>query len=98
MLSLFPGHDLFVNAAKITDLVVSISDSPKPSSQRVTLALNYINNSKHLLFLCGRDSNAETIKRILIDKDPSLPCTAIKSNQSNGEVKWFIDEEAAALL
>ena len=85
-----------MNAVNISDVVVSISDSPKPPKERVTLALNYINNSSHLLFLCGGDSKAETIKRIVIDKDQDLPSTAV--NSINGEVKWFIDEEAGALF
>lgn len=96
--SLFPGHVLFTDAANITELVVSISDSPKPPSQRVTLSLNYINNSTFILFLCGGEEKAKIFKRILTDKDASLPSTNCRSKLSNGVLKWFIDTKSASLL
>lgn len=96
--SLFPGHDLFVNAANYNNIVVPISDSPKPPPQRVTLTLKCIQNSTFLAFLCGGESKCEILKRILVDKDMSLPCTCIRPNATNGELKWFIDRDAAKLL
>lgn len=96
--SLFPGHKLFVNAADYKETVVPISDSPKPPPERVTLTLNCIQNSTYLLFLSGGESKAEITKRILVDKDLSLPCTHVKSNVANGVLRWYVDKDAAKLL
>lgn len=96
--SLFPNHKLFVNASDYKQIVVPISDSPKPPPQRVTLTLDCIQKSTYLLFLSGGESKAEITKRILIDKDQSLPCTLVKSNVSDGVLKWYVDRDAAKLL
>ena len=98
--SLFPGHDLFVNASKYADkIVVPISDSPKPPPQRVTLALSYITQSSYLLFLSGGASKDEIMKRIVTDKDLTLPCACVTPRPgSSGTLKWFVDKDAATLL
>ncbi len=94
--SLFPGHELFTNWSNQSRLVLSISDSPKPPSQRVTLTLKYLNNSSHLLFYACGAGKADMLKRILVDKDSSLPCACVSPN--SGVLKWFIDSMAAAKL
>ena len=96
--SLFPGHPLFTNAAQQTEIVLPISDSPKPPPERVTLTLNYVNNSSHLLFWACGAGKAEMIRRILGDKDLSLPCANVRPNSDTGVLKWFIDNDAAKLL
>ena len=97
--SLFPGHPLFLEAANQTRLVLPISDSPKPPSQRVTLTLNYINRSKNLLFFACGASKADMIKRILVDKDLSLPCAnVIPRNSEISVLRWYIDQAAASLM
>ena len=92
--SLFPNHRLFTE--KQSDrIVVSINDSPKPPSERVTLTLDVVNNSSFILFCSYGESKASIIKQIVIDKDEKLPSAAVKPVNS---VKWFIDKDAAKLL
>lgn len=96
--SLFPSHPLFVNANEINDLVVPITDSPKPPPQRVTLTLKYLQNSSYLLFwLCG-ENKAEMIRKSILDNDASLPITIAKPNNSDATLLWFCDSLAAKYL
>lgn len=92
--SLFPGHQLFTEPQ--SRIVVPISDSPKPPPCRVTLTLKCLNNSKYVMFFVSGEGKAEVIKRILVDKDQSLPSAAV--NPTNGTLKWFLDQSAAKLL
>ena len=96
--SLFPGHKLLTQAENYNQIVASISDSLKPPPERVTLTLNCIRNSSYLLFLAGGESKAEILKKILTDKDLSLPCTSVISTVPNGVLKWFVEKDAARLL
>ncbi len=97
--SLFPGHPLFLEAANQTRLVLPISDSPKTPPQRVTLTLNFINNSKNLLFFTCGASKADMLKRIIVDKDLSLPCTNVSpKNPQTSVIRWYVDQDAAKML
>jgi 6-phosphogluconolactonase len=93
--SLFPGHKLFVQDQD-NIIVTSISDSPKPPSQRVTITMRIVNSSSNIL-VCGYGSGkAGILKEILVDKDQSIPAACIKP--ANGAVKWYMDKDAAKLL
>jgi 6-phosphogluconolactonase len=94
--SLFPGHKLFTEAAGQTNVVMAISDSPKPPPARVTLTLNYINNSDNLVFFTIGEGKAEMLRKILVEKDKSLPCTHVQPK--HGKLRWFLDKPAAKLL
>jgi 6-phosphogluconolactonase/glucosamine-6-phosphate isomerase/deaminase len=50
--------------------------------------------------LCGGESKGEILKRIIVDKDLTLPCTCVAPKQPNtsGVLKWFVDKDAARLL
>ena len=94
--SLFPGHKLFVERDK--RLVAPIDDSPKPPPARVTLTLEYINKSSHLIFCTFGDSKADIIRKILKENDQTLPSACVQPSTSYGSLKWFIDTPAAKLL
>jgi 6-phosphogluconolactonase len=94
--SLFPGHRLFTEPQ--TRLVAAIGDSPKPPPERVTLTLPYINNSRFIMFCSYGESKAQILKRILVEKDTSLPAASVKATNENAELKWYLDKEAAKLL
>jgi len=97
--SLFPGHELVVNAAKYADeLVVPIVDSPKPPPQRVTLTLDAVNRSRHVLFFLWGESKADMVRRILIDRDESLPSALVQPVAHGGQLKWFVDKPCASKL
>ena len=96
--SLFPGHKLFTDAANQKNVFVSINDSPKSPPCRVTLTLNYINNSEHLMFFSCGEGKAEMLRKILIESDKSLPCSHVFPKNPNGSLWWFVDKGAARLL
>ncbi|CAI5718066.1 unnamed protein product [Peronospora destructor] len=93
--SLFPGHPLLEEK---TLFVASIEDSPKPPSQRITLTYPVVNNAANVAFVATGASKAELIPHMVgIEKrTPPLPAANVKP--TDGEVYWFIDEDAAAML
>lgn len=94
--SLFPGHRLFTEPQ--TRLVAAIGDSPKPPPERVTLTLPFINNSRYIMFCSYGESKAEILKKILIEKDLSLPAASVKPANENSELIWFLDKGSAKFL
>lgn len=89
--SLFPGHTLLDETSK---LVASISDSPKPPPNRITLTFPIINNARVCAFaICGQDK-ADIIKRIHIDEE-DLPAARVKPV---GKVYWILDKAAGKYL
>lgn len=97
--SLFPGHKSFTDGSnQASRLVIAVRDSPKPPPQRVTLTLNYINNSDYLMFCAVGEGKADMLKRILTDKDLTLPSANVLPKTSHGVLYWFIDKPAASKL
>lgn len=95
--SLFPDHKLFLEAKTQTQLVLPISDSPKPPPERVTLTLPFINNSNFLFFCAVGEGKADMLKRILKDADLTIPSANVRPNK-NGKLVWFLDEPAGKSL
>ncbi|XP_057609160.1 6-phosphogluconolactonase isoform X2 [Chionomys nivalis] len=77
-------------------IVAPISDSPKPPPQRVTLTLPVLNAAQSIIFVATGEGKAAVLKRILEDKDSSLPATMVQPR--TGALCWFLDEAAARLL
>lgn len=61
--SLFPGHDLVRYSGPAQ--VVSLSDSPKPPAERITLSMDTINRSKHIIFVATGSAKARVLRQIL---------------------------------
>ncbi|XP_050080881.1 probable 6-phosphogluconolactonase [Anopheles maculipalpis] len=91
--SLFPGHPLLQEKKK---LIAPIENSPKPPPKRVTMTLPLINNAKVCLFGAQGGGKAEMLKRIVVDRDPSLPATLV--DPPNGELIFVACDEAGALI
>ncbi|XP_013421431.1 6-phosphogluconolactonase [Lingula anatina] len=92
--SLFPGHKLL----DVTDVIVaSITDSPKPPPQRITLTLPVVNNTACAVFMSCGESKAEILKRVLEGSEAD-PLPAARVRPTNGELHWFLDQSAAKLL
>jgi len=85
--SLFPG----VEYASVD--VVSISDSPKPPSERLSFSYELINRSTKVVFVISGIDKAEAIEKIHTDENCDLPAARVSAT---GETIWFIDEAAGA--
>lgn len=92
--SLFPGHPLL----DVTDrLVAAISDSPKPPPSRITLTYPAINSACCAMFIASGSGKANVARRVLEDSEP-VPLPAARVKLTNGQVHWFMDQDAASQL
>ncbi|XP_055532518.1 6-phosphogluconolactonase [Wyeomyia smithii] len=91
--SLFPDHPLLDEKNM---LIAPIENSPKPPPNRVTMTYPLINNAKVCMFGAQGKSKAEILKRILVDKDQSLPATRV--DPVNGHLIFVACDEAASLV
>merc|ERR1712146_296047 len=84
--SLFPGHALLNETEKS---VASITDSPKPPPQRITLTLPVINKARNIAFMATGASKCDALRSIFRDSDCQLPSAKVE------RAIWFVDEAAA---
>jgi len=93
--SLFPETDILEN----TDIGVEAVFVEKLNTYRISMTAALINNAKNIAFLVFGKSKAEAIKCVIEPEEENAnlyPAQLIKPNEGN--VTWFIDQEAAALL
>lgn len=91
--SLFPGHGLCNESNK---WVVSITDSPKPPSERITFTFPVINSSAHVaLVVCG-SGKAEAVEAALKKTGNVVPPAG--SVSAEDELVWFLDKPASSKL
>lgn len=89
--SIFPDHASF---DPTTAMVIGVSDSPKPPSERISLTLNAINQSKAVWMLVTGEDKAEAVAKAIAG-DWFLPAARVHGTQ---ETLWFLDSAAASLL
>ncbi|XP_065432299.1 6-phosphogluconolactonase isoform X2 [Chrysemys picta bellii] len=78
-------------------IVASISDSPKPPPERITLTLPVLNAARTVVFVATGESKAAILKRILEgDEENPLPAALVQPH--TGKLHWFLDESAAKEL
>ncbi|GAA4382759.1 6-phosphogluconolactonase [Tsukamurella soli] len=91
--SLFP-HTAAVREKK--QLVVSVSDSPKPPPKRLTLTLPAVAFARQVWFLVSGEAKAEAVAAGVGGADPDdWPCAGARGAD---ETVWYIDEAAASKL
>lgn len=93
--SLFPNHPLLQETER---WVAEILDSPKPPPERITLTLPVINNARQVAFLAAGAGKADILAQVLETTDPTTPLPSQRITPANGELHWFVDNEAAAKL
>ena len=102
--SLFPGHALL---SETTRLIASITDSPKPPPQRITMTLPLINAARQVAFTACGTSKADAIAAMAgavssVAADGALqdagPLPAARVAPTSGRLTWFIDTAAASKL
>lgn len=92
--SLFPGHPLLEEKV----LWVSyIDNSPKPPPRRITLTLPVINHAHSVIVVATGEGKQEILKEIFEDDEiTNLPAKLVKP--INGNVYWYLDQQAAAKI
>lgn len=93
-LSLFPGTDV-VHEQNVWATAFFL---PAQDMYRITLTAPVVNAAKYVAFMAAGAGKADTLKSVLegetnLDKFPSQIIKPAK-----GELHWFVDEAAAALL
>eukprot|EP00246_Nothoceros_aenigmaticus_P003219 TRINITY_DN1422_c0_g1_i4.p1 TRINITY_DN1422_c0_g1~~TRINITY_DN1422_c0_g1_i4.p1 ORF type:complete len:102 (-),score=12.27 TRINITY_DN1422_c0_g1_i4:191-496(-) len=93
--SLFPNHPLVSVKDK---WVASITDSPKPPPERITLTFPVINSAAHIAFVATGSGKADMVKSIFGEELPfgSLPAQIV--GPVAGKLVWFADEAATSKL
>ncbi|KAI7868169.1 6-phosphogluconolactonase [Spinellus fusiger] len=92
--SLFPEHPLLEEK---TLWVASITDSPKPPLERITLTLPVLTHATSVVFVTVGKSKQEMVHKILEQPEHNFPCQLVVP-EKDGLVFWFIDVLAAGGL
>ncbi len=97
------GHtaSLFPNLYKPTsneDLILVINDSPKPPSTRLSFSIRLINQAKEVIMLVSGKEKAPILKEILENLKAKNYLPAAMVNPPSGNIRWFVDREAASEL
>ncbi|KAK3807298.1 MAG: 6-phosphogluconolactonase [Benniella sp.] len=92
--SLFPGHELLKESSV---WCASITDSPKPPPERITLTFPVLNHAHHVAFVAAGAGKQDILHSIL---DPSskadLPAMHVKP--ITGTLTWFLDDAASGKI
>ncbi|XP_047152355.1 probable 6-phosphogluconolactonase 4, chloroplastic isoform X1 [Vigna umbellata] len=92
--SLFPGHPLVQENER---WVTFIKDSPKPPPERITFTFPVINASAYAALVVTGKGKADAVHSVLGKSQNSvkLPAGLVSPE---GELKWFLDKDAASKL
>ncbi|WP_280267274.1 6-phosphogluconolactonase [Nocardia wallacei] len=91
--SLFPHTDAVREAH---ELVVAVTDSPKPPPVRITLTLPAVRLSRHVAVVTGGAAKAEAVAAALAGAAPvDIPAAGA---QGSATTTWLLDQAAAANL
>jgi 6-phosphogluconolactonase len=92
--SLFPNHELLNESDR---WVAYIEDSPKPPPKRITLTYPVINHASRVVFVAAGKGKQNILKLVLDQPELGLPASRVKPNYP-GQLYWFVDNAAAALV
>lgn len=91
--SLFPDTDAVLEEH---ELVVAVTDSPKPPAVRVTLTLPAVRRARHVVLVVGGAAKAEAVAAALKGAEPvDIPAAGARGAEST---TWLLDEEAATAV
>ena len=90
--SLFPDSEILQESKNLT---ASINDM-KHLHYRITLTLPVINSSENVIFLVAGKKKAAVVKRVLQDKDASLPAGRV--DPKKGSLIFLVDKSAGMYL
>jgi 6-phosphogluconolactonase len=90
--SLFPATEALKEKKQLTVAVI-----PDPARHnRITLTLPVINSAKNIIFLAHGKEKATVIKRVIEERDISLPASLVKPER--GRLIFLLDRDAGSLL
>ncbi len=92
--SIFPDRMDLLKSEKYCETAVH----PESNQKRITLTGKVINNSDKIYFLVTGKNKEHVVKIISERKEDSLMYPAGKIRQKNGDVNWFLDQDAAGLI
>ncbi|MCM6776710.1 6-phosphogluconolactonase [Nocardia sp. CDC159] len=91
--SLFPHTDA---TREQHELVVAVTNSPKPPPVRVTLTLPAVQRARHVVLIVGGEAKAAAVAAALAGASHlDIPAAGAKGSEST---TWLLDEAAAADL
>ncbi|MFI9502898.1 6-phosphogluconolactonase [Nocardia sp. NPDC052566] len=91
--SLFPDTDA---VREQHELVVAVTNSPKPPPVRVTLTLPAVRRTRHVVLVVGGAAKAEAVAAAIAGANPvDIPAAGAIGTEST---TWLLDQDAAANL
>ena len=90
-LSLFPGNEVLNDTTSWVSAVTS-----KEKGERITLMPSVVNKSSAIAFLITGENKAKILQEVLESQQHNYPAQLIQP--SNGELYWFVDDEAAKYI
>ncbi len=76
--------------------LVAYVKNKKTEYPRITLTLPVINNAENIIFLVGGKDKAPMVKRVIEERDPSLPASLV--DPVKGNLFFLLDKGAGFLL
>lgn len=92
--SIFPDQlELFEDAN-----CCAVTSHPITGQKRITITGNVLNNANQIFFLVTGESKALRVSEIMNDSEAAKLLPAYYISPTNGELIWFLDEEAASKI
>jgi 6-phosphogluconolactonase len=90
--SLFPGSQSMSEEKHLADFV----DNREKKYPRITLTLPVLTNAENVLVLVSGKSKAVIVKKVISEKDESLPASLL--TKGKGNLLFLLDKDASQLL
>jgi len=78
--------------------ICAVAQHPLTGQKRITLTGSVLNNANRIFFLITGANKAMRVSEIMNDNEAAKLLPAYYIAPKNGELIWFLDEEAAALI
>lgn len=76
----------------------AVAQHPLTGQKRITITGNVLNNANQIFFLVTGENKAVRVSEIMNDSEAAKLLPAYYISPANGELIWFLDEQAARLI
>jgi len=76
----------------------AVASHPLTRQKRITITGNVLNNANQIFFLVTGENKAMRVSEIMNDNEAAKLLPAYYISPTNGELIWFLDEEAASKI